>query len=54
VEIKKFIVIENLKYLSEIHMNKLLKTLEEPPVPMHIFILNPDNVRPLLTVNLAP
>jgi DNA polymerase III gamma/tau subunit len=48
---KKFIVIENLKYMSENHMNKLLKTLEEPPVPMHILILNSDNVRPLLTIS---
>lgn len=48
---KKFIIIENLKYLSENHMNKLLKTLEEPPVPMHILILNSDGVRPLLTIS---
>jgi DNA polymerase III delta prime subunit len=48
---KKFILIENLKYMSENHMNKLLKTLEEPPVPMHILILNSDNVRPLLTIS---
>jgi len=47
---KKFIIIENLKYLSEIHMNKLLKTLEEPPVEMHIFLLNPDNTKPLQTI----
>ena len=38
---KKFIIIENLKYLSEIHMNKLLKTFEEPPIGLSLFLLNP-------------
>tara|TARA_B100001971_G_C18268046_1_gene596578 strand:+ start:7291 stop:8022 length:732 start_codon:yes stop_codon:yes gene_type:complete len=47
---KKFIIIENLKYLSEIHMNKLLKTFEEPPIGLSLFLLNPEGAKPIQTV----
>lgn len=48
---KKFIIIDNIKYLSEIHMNKLLKSLEEPPIDLHWFLLNPDGISPIKTVS---
>ena len=47
---KKFVIIDNIKYLSEIHMNKLLKTFEEPPIAMNIFIINPDGLKAIQTV----
>lgn len=47
---KKFIIIDDLRYLSEIHMNKLLKTFEEPPIEMSLFLLNPKGVKAIQTV----
>lgn len=47
---KKFVIIDNLKYLSEIHMNKLLKTFEEPPIEMHLFLHNPSGLKAIQTV----
>lgn len=38
---RKFLIITNADKLSEISANKLLKTFEEPPIPLTIFLLNP-------------
>lgn len=38
---RKFLIISNADKLSEISANKLLKTFEEPPIPLTIFLLNP-------------
>lgn len=37
---QKFLIINSAHKLSETNANKLLKTFEEPPVPMSIFLLN--------------
>lgn len=38
---RKILIITNADKLSEISANKLLKTFEEPPIPLTIFLLNP-------------
>ncbi|MBC77616.1 MAG: hypothetical protein CME64_16545 [Halobacteriovoraceae bacterium] len=48
---RKFVVIEDLSKLSEIHNNKLLKIFEEPPVSSTIFLLNPSLVKVLPTID---
>ena len=47
---QKFLIITQLEKLSELHLNKLLKTFEEPPVPLCIFLLNPRKTNILPTV----
>tara|TARA_Y100001936_G_C16084323_1_gene680409 strand:- start:1207 stop:1974 length:768 start_codon:yes stop_codon:yes gene_type:complete len=48
---RKFVIIEDLSKLSEIHNNKLLKIFEEPPVSSTIFLLNPSLVKVLPTID---
>lgn len=48
---RKFIVIEDLDRMSQIHANKLLKIFEEPPVNATIFLLNPSGAKPLPTIS---
>lgn len=38
---RKFLIITNAEKLTDTSANKLLKTFEEPPVPLTIFLLNP-------------
>lgn len=42
IELKrKFLIITNAEKLTDSSANKLLKTFEEPPIPLTIFLLNP-------------
>ena len=47
---RKLIVIENLNQLSNIHLNKLLKVLEEAWVPRSFLIFSPLGQNPLQTM----
>jgi len=47
---RKFIIIDSSEKLSTAVANKLLKTLEEPPIKCTIFLLNAQKVSPLETV----
>lgn len=47
---RKFVIIEDLEKMSEIHSNKLLKLFEEPPVNATIFALNPSLTKVLPTI----
>lgn len=48
---KKFLIIEDANKLTTLHSNKLLKTFEEPPVEMIIFLLNPKKTNIINTIN---
>lgn len=48
---KKFIIFDDISNLSEIHCNKLLKFLEEPPIACQYFLLNPNKVKMINTIN---
>lgn len=37
---RKVLIIENASSLTETHINKLLKTFEEPPIKLSIFLVN--------------
>ena len=47
---RKFVIIEDLSKMSDIHSNKLLKVFEEPPVNATIFLLNPSSSKVLPTI----
>lgn len=48
---KKVVVFADVAKLSVSVQNKLLKILEEPPVPTYFFLLNPTRVKLLTTIN---
>jgi hypothetical protein len=48
---KKFLIVNHSHKLTQIHLNKLLKTLEEPPIEMHIFFLNSQRVSTIDTIS---
>ena len=48
---RKFLVLTDVGRLSESDSNKLLKTFEEPPIPLTIFLLNPRLAHILPTVS---
>jgi hypothetical protein len=47
---RRLVVIPELSKLTDIVINKLLKILEEPPVPLTFFILNASNAKTLPTL----
>lgn len=47
---RKFLVIKNAHLINEKLSNKLLKTLEEPPIDCTIFLLNPNNIKLIPTI----
>ncbi|MCO4755882.1 MAG: hypothetical protein KC478_15485 [Bacteriovoracaceae bacterium] len=47
---RKFVIIEDLGKMSDIHNNKLLKVFEEPPVNATIFLINPNSLKVLPTI----
>jgi DNA polymerase III delta prime subunit len=47
---KKYLIIPEAHKLSPIHSNKLLKTFEEPPIGLNIFLLNPQKSKILNTI----
>jgi len=47
---RKFIIIENAEKIGEKLANKLLKTLEEPPIEASIFLLNTNKIKLLQTI----
>lgn len=48
---RKILIITEAGKLSESGANKLLKTFEEPPVPLTIFLLNPTQAQILPTIS---
>ncbi len=48
---QKFLVLTHAGKISESQANKLLKTFEEPPVPLTIFLLNPSQSQLLPTIS---
>lgn len=48
---RKYLIINHAHKLTKIHLNKLLKTLEEPPIEVCIFIINNNNTAIMQTVN---
>lgn len=48
---QKFIIIPQAHKLSEINSNKLLKTLEEPPIKLTVFLINPHKTNILPTIS---
>lgn len=48
---RKWIIIEDITRMSDIHSNKLLKIFEEPPVNATIFVLNPSLSKPMATIS---
>ena len=48
---RKFIFVHDAHKISDVIANKLLKTLESPPVETTIFLLNPTNTTLLQTIN---
>ena len=48
---KKFLIVNHSHKLTQIHLNKLLKTLEEPPIEMHIFFLNSQKISTIDTIS---
>jgi DNA polymerase III delta prime subunit len=47
---KKYLIIPEAHKLTQIHSNKLLKTFEEPPIELNIFLLNPQKSNILNTI----
>ncbi len=47
---RKFLLINKAHLLSEINLNKLLKTFEEPPVKTSIFLINNHKIKLLPTI----
>jgi hypothetical protein len=48
---KKFIIFDDIQFLSEINCNKLLKFFEEPPIDCQYLLLNPNNVKLISTIS---
>jgi hypothetical protein len=48
---QKFIIIPQAHKLSEINSNKLLKTFEEPPIKLTVFLINPHKTNILPTIS---
>lgn len=47
---KKFVVFDDIQFLSEIQANKLLKFFEEPPIDCQYFLLNPNDTKMISTI----
>lgn len=47
---QKFLIISDVHKLSEINSNKLLKTFEEPPIELSIFLINSQKSKMLPTI----